>query len=85
MTWLVLESQGVLEKTHEAIDLLVKCTWGGTSGVLQAEQNSVGGALTEKGWEPLTYCKIATTVGDHQTFSSNFGKLGPCQLRSNCI
>ena len=26
--------QGVLEKTHETIDLLVKCTWGGTSGDL---------------------------------------------------
>jgi hypothetical protein len=32
---------------------MVKCTRGGTSGVLQTEQNSLGGTVTEKGWEPL--------------------------------
>ena len=46
---------GVLDKTRETVGLLVKCTSEGTSGVLLAEQNSVGGRVTEKGWEPLLY------------------------------
>jgi hypothetical protein len=46
--------QGILEKTHETIGLLIKCTRWYFRGTL-GSQNSVGGTVSKKGREPLVY------------------------------
>lgn len=38
---------------------------GGTSGVVWAEQNSVGGTVTEKDWEPLLSMIYAASLLTH--------------------